>query len=113
MAMEATNAPDAQPQPRCEYGKTLFFEGECQSTGEVRSDGSLLCAPHAELSRLEGREATLLGRVFDMDKWLDQPRNRIDNIHWRRELRQRDEAVEQLRFNHTQIEAHREANGQR
>jgi hypothetical protein len=109
LAMEETNAHVAQPRPRCEHGKTLFFEGECQNTGEVRSDGRLLCAPHVELVRLEEREATLLGKVFEMDKWLDQPRNRIDNLYWRRVLRQRDEALEQLRFNRTLIEAHRKA----
>jgi hypothetical protein len=110
LATEETNAHAAQPRPRCEYGKTLFFEGECQSTGEVRSDGgSLLCVPHAELVRLEEREATMLGEVFEMDKWLDDPRNRIDNLQWRRELRRRDETLQQLRSNRALIEACREA----
>ena len=106
--MEEPDAHDAQPRPRCEHGKTLFFEGECQRTGEVRSDGILLCASHAELSRLEEREATMLARVFEMDKWLDQPRNRIDNLRWRRELSRRDETLEQLRSNRALIEAHKE-----
>lgn len=69
--------------------------------------------PHAKLWRLEEREATLLDKVFEMDKRLDQPRNRIDNLNWRRELRQRDEAVEQLKFNRTVIEAHAKADQQR
>lgn len=111
--MEATDVHAAQPRPRCEYGKTLFFEGECQSTGEVRSDGSLLCTDHARLVGLEAREHTMLGRVFEMDERLDQPRNRANDLQWRRELRQRDEAVRQLRFNRTLIEAHEEANRQR
>src|SRR5215210_538836 len=111
LAMEETDAHSAESQPRCEYGKTLFSEGECQSTGEVlQSDGSLLCVPHAELLRLEEREATMLAGVFEMDKWLDQPRNRIDNLHWRRVLRERDEALKQLRLNRALIEAHKEAN---
>jgi hypothetical protein len=63
-----------------------------------------------ELLRLEEREATTLGRVFEMDKWLDDPRNRIDNLRWRRVLRERDETLEQLRFNRTLIEAHEEEN---
>ena len=113
LAMEETNAHDAQPRPRCEYGKTLFFEGECQGTGDVRSDGSLLCVPHAKLSRLKAREDTMLGTVFEMDKWLDQPHNRADDLHWRRVLRQRDETLEQMRFNRTLIEAHKEANQKR
>jgi hypothetical protein len=66
-----------------------------------------------ELLRLEEREATTLGRVFEMDKWLDDPRNRIDNLRWRRVLRERDETLEQLRFNRTLIEAHEEENERR
>ena len=107
MALEDTNVHTTEVQPRCEYGKTLFTEGECQRTGEVQVDGSLLCVPHAELLRLEAREGTLLGRVFEMDKWLDNPDNRADQLHWRRVLHQRDEAVEQLRSNRTLIEAHK------
>jgi hypothetical protein len=113
LALEETNVHATQQQPRCEYGKTLFLEGECRGTGEVQSDGSLLCVPHAELSRLKAREEAMLGTVFEMDKWLDQPRNRADDLHWRRVLRQRDETLEQLRFNRTLIEAHKGANQQR
>ena len=76
-------------------------------------DGSLLCVPHAKLLRLEVQESTLLDKVFEMDKWLDDPNNRADELHWRRVLRERDEDVEQLRFNRTLIEAHKEANQQR
>jgi hypothetical protein len=63
--------------------------------------------------RLEAQESTLLGTVFEMDKWLDNPDNRADQLHWRRLLRERDEVVEQLRFNRTLLEAHKEANQQR
>ncbi len=66
-----------------------------------------------ELLRLEAREEAMLGRVFEMDKWLDEPNNRAGGLHWRRVLRERDEALEQLRFNRTLIEAHKEANQQR
>jgi hypothetical protein len=66
-----------------------------------------------ELLRLEAREDTLLGTVFEMDGWLDKANNRANGLHWRRVLRQRDEALEQLRFNRTLIEAHKEANRQR
>jgi hypothetical protein len=79
----------------------------------VQLDGSLLCVPHAKLLRLEVQESTLLDKVFEMDKWLDDPNNRADELHWRRVLRERDEDVEQLRFNRTLIEAHKEANQQR
>ena len=67
----------------------------------------------AELLRLEEREGTMLARVFELDKWLDDPRNRIDNLYWRRVQRERDEALDQLRFNRTLIEAHKEANERR
>jgi hypothetical protein len=113
LAVEDTNGHTTQQQPRCESGKTLFTEGECQRAGEVQLDGSLLCVPHAELLRLEVQENTLLGRVFEMDKWLDNPNNREDQLHWRRVLHQRDEAVEHLRFNSTLIEAHKVAAQQR
>ena len=66
-----------------------------------------------ELLRLEAREKAMLGKVFEMDKWLDEPNNQANNLHWRRVLRERDEALEQLRFNRTLIEAHEEANRQR
>jgi hypothetical protein len=63
--------------------------------------------------RLEAQESTLLGTVCEMDKWLDNPDNRADQLRWRRLLRERDEVVEQLRFNRTLLEAHKEANQQR
>ena len=66
-----------------------------------------------ELLRLEAREEAMLGKVFEMDRWLDERNNRADGLHWRRVLRERDEALEQLRFNRTLIEAHKEANRQR
>jgi hypothetical protein len=109
MALQDTNDHTADQQPHCEFGKTLFSEGECQRTGEVQVDGSLLCVPHAELLRLQLRENILLAKVFELDKWLDDPKNRADQLYWRRVLHERDETVEQLRFNHTLMEAHKEA----
>jgi hypothetical protein len=44
-----------------------------------------------------------------MDKWLDNPNNRADQLHWQRVLGQRDEVLEQLGFNRTLLEAHKEA----
>ena len=107
MALEDTNNHTTEQQPRCQSGKTLFTEGECQRTGEVQMDGSVLCVPHAELLRLVDQNNTLLGTVFEMDKWLDNPDNRADELRWRRVLHQRYEAVEQLRSNRTLIEAHK------
>lgn len=70
-------------------------------------------AQATELLRLEAQEKDMLGKVFEMDRWLDEPNNRADDLHWQRVLRELDEALEQLRFNRTLIEAHEEANRQR
>ena len=113
MASEDTNVHTTEAQPRCEYGKPLFTEGECPRLGEVQLDGSVLCVPHAELLKLVVQNSTLLGTVFEMDKWLDNPDNRADELRWRRVLHQRDETVEQLRSNRTLIEAHKVADQQR
>jgi hypothetical protein len=110
MVPDGTDHQTAEQRPRCEFGKTLFAEGECQRLGQVQMDGSLLCVPHAQLLRMQVRENLALGRVFEMDKWLDDPNNRAEQLSWQRVLRQRDEAVEQLRFNRTLIEAHKEQN---
>ena len=107
MASEDTIVHTTEAQPRCEHSKPLFAEGECERTGEVQLDGRVLCVPHAELLRLEVQQSALLGTVFEMDKWLDNPNNREDQLRWRRVLHQRDEVVEQLRSNRTLIEAHR------
>jgi hypothetical protein len=110
MSQEEANGNTAVSQPRCEIEKTLFTEGECPRVGEVQLDGSLLCLAHAKLLRLEVRESTLLSKVFELDKWLDNPSNRAEQFRWRRLLDERDEVVEQLRFNRTLIEVHKERN---
>jgi hypothetical protein len=112
MPLGDTNGHNADQRLRCEYGKTLFGEGECPSPAEIQLDGSLLCVAHTKLLRLEVRESTLLGKVFEMDKWLDNPGNRAEQFRWRRLLDERDEVVEQLRFNRTLIEAHKGPEGQ-
>ena len=91
-------------QPRCEIGKTLIAEGECQRLGEVQLDGSVLCVAHAELLRLQNRSETMLGEVFQMDEWMDSVDGEADELRVRREGHHRNELVEQLRFNRTRIE---------
>jgi hypothetical protein len=113
LALKETNDQTADPWTRCEFAMTIFAEGECQRPGEVQLDGRLLCVPHDKLVRLEGRESTLLGTVFEMDKWLDNPNNRADQLRWKRVRREQDETVEELRFTHMLIEAHKEAEQQR
>jgi len=108
LALKDTTDHTADQQARCEFDKPFFSEGECQWPGEVQLDGSLLCVPHAELLRLQAQEGTLLVRVFDMDKWLDNPSNRADQLYWQRVLHQRDETLEHMRFNRTLIEAYKE-----
>jgi hypothetical protein len=105
MPLEDTNGHNADQRLRCEYGKTLFGRGECPRVGEIQLDGSLLCLAHTKQLRLEERESALLGKVFEMDQWLENPSNRADELRWRRLLHERDEVVEQLRFNRTLIEA--------
>ena len=107
MPLGDTNGHNADQRLRCEYGKTLFGRGECPRVGEVQLDGSLLCLAHTKQLRLEERESALLGKVFEMDQWLENPSNRADELRWRRLLHERDEVVEQLRFNRTLIEAHK------
>ena len=104
MSPEDTNEQFSGQQPRCEIGKTLIAERECQRLGEVQLDGSLLCVAHAELLRLEDRSASLLGTVFMMDQWLDSVDGEADELRVRRVEHHRNELVEQLRFNRTRIE---------
>jgi hypothetical protein len=101
---EDTNEQFADQQPRCEVEKVLIAEGECRRVGEVQLDGSLLCVAHAELLKLEDRSETMLGMVFQMDQWLDNVDGEADQERVRRVEQQRNEVVEQLRFNRTRIE---------
>ncbi len=110
MAPHGTDHQTAEQRPRCEFGKTLYAEGECRRPGEVQVDGSLLCVPHAQLLRLRVKENLSLGSVFEMDKWLDDPNNRADQLRWQRVLRERDEVEEQLRFNRMLTETHKKPN---
>ena len=101
MALEATTEQSADQQPRCEIGKVRKAEGECLRPGEVQLDGSVLCARHAELLRLEDHSENMLGEVFKMDQWLESVDNRADESDVRRAEHHRNELVEQLRFNRT------------
>lgn len=104
MSPENTNEQFANQQPHCEIRKIHIAEGECQRLGEVQLDGSLLCVHHAELLRLQDRSETMLGMVFEMDQWLDSVDGQADELLVRRVEHQRNEVVEQLRFNRTRIE---------
>ena len=109
MALKDTNIPTAEQQPRCEIGKVRIAEGECQRPGEVQLDGSLLCVAHAELLRLQNRSETMLGKVFEMDQWLESVDGQADELRVRRAEHHRTELVEQLRFNRTRIDLIRDA----
>ena len=103
MSPEDTNKQFTDQQPRCEIGKILIAQGECRRLGEVQLDGSLLCVPHADLLRLQDRSETTLGKVFEMDQWLDSVDGQVDESRVRRAEHHRNELVEQLRFNRTRI----------
>jgi hypothetical protein len=100
---ENTNQHLTDQQPRCEIGTILTPEGECRRLGEVHLHGRLLCVPHAELLRLEDRSANLLGTVFKMDEWLENTDGQADEVRVRRVEHQRNEVVQELRFNRTRI----------
>jgi hypothetical protein len=94
---------DTNQQPRCEIDKILTAEGECRSLGEVQVDGRLLCVLHAELLRMKDRSETMLGTVFEMDQWLESVDGEADELRVRRIEHQRNEIVEQLRFDSLRI----------
>src|SRR5215203_1271765 len=98
-----TNQQSADQQPPCEIDKILTAEGECRRLGEVQVDGSVLCVSHAKLLRLKDRSETMLGTVFEMDQWLESVDGQADELRVRRAEHHRDELVEQLRLNRTQI----------
>lgn len=105
MASEAhINEQFVGQRPHCEITKTLIAEGECRRPGEVRLDGTLLCMPHAQLLRLRKRENSMVGQVFEMDQWLDSSEGEADELRVRRVEQQRNELVEELRFNQTRID---------
>jgi hypothetical protein len=101
---EDPNEQVADQQPRCDIGKVLIAEGACQRLGEVQLDGSLLCVAHAELLRLEERSEALLGKVFEMDQWLESVDGEAGELRVRRAEHHRNELVEQLRFDRARIQ---------
>jgi hypothetical protein len=60
------------------------------------------------LLTLENRLDTLLGEAFRLDQWLDSVDGEVSEMRKRRVERQREDAVDQLRSTHTQLEALRE-----
>ena len=104
MAQEVdTNEQFADQPSHCEIDKILTAEGECRRLGEVQLDGRLLCVGHAELLRLKDRSETMLGTVFEMDQWLESVDGQADELRVRRIEHQRNEVIEQLRVDRTQI----------
>jgi hypothetical protein len=67
-----------------------------------------VCVSHAELLRLEARSETMLGKVFEMDQWLESVDGEADELRVQRAEHHRNELVEQLRFNRTRISLIRE-----
>jgi hypothetical protein len=52
---------------------------------------------------LKDRSETMLGVVFEMDQWLERVDGQADELRVRRVEHQRNEVVEQLRVDSTQI----------
>jgi hypothetical protein len=98
-----TNEQFADQQSRCDIDKILTAEGECRRLGEVQLEERLLCVRHAKLLRLKYRSETMIGVVFEMDQWLESVDGQADELRVRRVEHQRNEVVEQLRFDRTQI----------
>jgi hypothetical protein len=98
-----TNEQFADQQSRCEIDKILTQEGECRRLGEVQLAERPLCVRHAKLLTLKNRSETKLGMVFEMDQWLESVEGQADELRVRRVEHQRNEVVEQLRFDRTQI----------
>src|SRR5215208_4208717 len=94
---------DTNQQPRCEIDKIRKAEGECLRLGEVQVDGRLLCVSHAKLLRMKDHAETMLGTVFEMDKWLESVDGEADELRVRRIEHQRNEVIEQLRLDRTHI----------
>jgi hypothetical protein len=99
-----TNEQSVDQQSRCEINPKRQADGECLRPGEVQFDGSVLCVSHAKLLRLEDHSETLLGEKFEMDKWLESVDGQADELGVRRARHHRDDLVDQIRFNRTQIE---------
>jgi hypothetical protein len=99
-----TNEQFAAQQPRCEIGEIHMTEGACQRLGEVRLDGRSLCVRHADLLELEEQSERMLVEVFEMDQWLDSVDGQADELRVRRAEHDRNELVEQLRFNRVRME---------
>jgi hypothetical protein len=98
-----TNEQFADQQSRCDIDKILTAEGECRRLGEVQLEERLLCVRHAKLLRLKYRSETMIGVVFEMDQWLESVDGQADELRVRRVEHQRNEVVEQLRFDRTQM----------
>ena len=103
VALEVTNEQSTDQHSPCEIDKIRKAEGECRRLGEVQLDGSVLCVSHAELLRLKDRSETMLGTVFEMDQWLESVDGQADELRVRRIEHQRNEVIEQLRVDRTQI----------
>jgi len=89
--------------------KTLRGE-ECESLGEVRHEGMLLCGPHAALLSLEYRANAILGSVFLMDEWLQENGDSSSDEEYLGRIRhEREEAAAALRRIRAQIRSARKA----
>jgi hypothetical protein len=98
------NEQSTDQQTRCEIDQMRQAEGGCLRPGEVQLDGSVLCVRHVTLLKLEDDSETMLGEVFEMDRWLESVDGEADELRVRRAQHHRTDLVEQIKFNEWQVE---------
>jgi len=110
--LDALLGPEAATSSGVLLPSTRAF-GHVPLTGEVLSNQKeRILVPHEHnkdtadhLLSLENRFDTLLGEVFRLDQWLESVDGQHSEMQVRRVERQREEALDQLRSIHTQLEA--------
>jgi hypothetical protein len=107
MRRDANATKTATSKRTCEVDETLLGGG-CRNPGEVIYGEALLCEPHATLLGLEDRAEALLGRVFQMDEWLEENGSSgADEEYLGRIRHEREEALAALRHIRVQIRSAR------
>lgn len=87
----------------CEYERTLTGT-VCEEPGEIRYAGVFVCQEHAPLLALEERTDILMGTLLSLDREVEIPEVREDELRLRR-LKHRIEDIEQqLRINRLELD---------
>ncbi len=105
MPQEAYNYDTDQQNQRthCEFSTTLMGTA-CEGPGEVRYAGVCVCVNHALLLALEERTNTLMSVVLSLDRLVEAPDPRADDLRLPRLKHQIREAEYQLRFSRLELD---------